>query len=370
MAGGIGYWGNNQLPYTRFHVKFVSLGGFFYCGIKPQDGYMMEPDLKSLRKSINKVFLKEVVDRASFDRFKTALVQLLENIYSALKKDEHEEHFKNFLEPFFKEAGFGGYYINTSGHIDLAVHTGPKVKDPVGVLIEVKRPSNTAEMITPEQLSRKAMHEAVLYYLEQRLEKENTDLKHVVITNMREWFVFDAREIERCFYRPSALRKAYKSWKADRKVSSNKDFMYREIARFMQEQASTLHGTHFSLHEAARLLKAKEGSEHEKKLIPLFKFFTPVHLLKEPFANDSNRLNREFYRELLYILGLEETKEGSARYIRRTEKENRRPGSLIENTLRILDSEDHLSTVSEPEVSYGAERSDQLFNIAMELCIT
>jgi len=32
--------------------------------------------------------------------------------------------------------------------------------------------------------------------------------------------------------------------------------------------------------------------------------------LKLPFANDSNTLNREFYNELLHIIGLDEIREG------------------------------------------------------------
>lgn len=296
--------------------------------------------------------------------------QLLNNIESAEKKDEHEEHFKNFLVPVFNEIGFKDYYINTSVRIDLAVHTDGKVKDPVGVLMEVKRPSNNNEMITGSNFNRKAMHEAVLYYLEQRLEEENTDLKHVIVTDMLNWFVFDAQEFERSFYKPSTLRKVYKSWKADQKVSSNKDFMYEEIAKFIDEQDTTIRGLQLNLKEYGRLLEAKEGSEHEKKLIPLYKFFSPIHLLKEPFANDSNTLNREFYRELLYILGLEEIKDGSTRYIKRASEENRQAGSIIENTIRILDAEDHLSTVREPKVRYGDNRDDQLFNVALELSIT
>ncbi|MEX2596114.1 MAG: type II restriction endonuclease, partial [Salibacteraceae bacterium] len=86
--------------------------------------------------------------------------------------------------------------------------------------------------------------------------------------------------------------------------------------------------------------------------------------------NDSNSLNKEFYRELLYILGLEETKEGSTRYIRRAEEKKRNSGSIIENTIRILDAEDHLSTLKNVRSTYGANRDEQLFNVPMELGIT
>jgi len=330
----------------------------------------MQLQTKTVRQGINKAFLKEPVERPEFDNFKHALSGLLDQIEHAVEADEHEEHLKNLLPPFLKSLGFDDHKINTSGRIDLAIYTGNKKNDPVGVLMEVKRPGNKAEMITRDNFNKKALHEAVLYYLEQRIEEDNTDLKHIIITNMHDWFIFDAQEFERCFYKPSVLKKTWKSWKADQKVSSNNDFMYSEIAKFVATQDTSITGLYVPLDKTRKLLGGQEGSEYEKKLIPLFKLFTPIHLLKEAFANDSNNLNREFYRELLYILGLEETTEGNTRYIRRVSEEHRNPGSMIENTIRILDAEDHLSTLSEPVKNYGEDKEDQLFGVALELCIT
>lgn len=325
---------------------------------------------KTVRQSINKAWLKQPIEREKFDLFKESLELHFEKVAAAREEGESEEHFKNFLKPLFKSIGFENYYINTRGRYDLVIHNGSRPKESVGVLIEVKRPSNRAEMITRDQINRKAMHEAVHYYLQERIEHKNTDLKHVIITNLDEWFIFDAQEFERLFYRPSRLRRTWKEWKADRKVSSTSDFMYREISRFIEEQPGPIHGVWLPLTAARKFLKGAEQSDYEKKLIPVFKLFTPVHLLKEPFANDSNSLNREFYRELLYILGLEEKKVANVRLIRRADPENRKPGSLIENTIRILDSEDHLQGVQEPLVQYGANRKEQLFHLALELCIT
>jgi len=42
----------------------------------------------------------------------------------------------------------------------------------------------------------------------------------------------------------------------------------------------------------------------------IYKLIHPkLQLLKEPFASDSNELNKGFYRELLYIMGLKEYEE-------------------------------------------------------------
>jgi len=86
----------------------------------------MKFDSKSVRNIINKAFLKEPVERTSFNRFKDALQLFLDHIETARNKNEHEEHFKNFIIPFFNEIGFRDYFINTSARIDLAVHNACK----------------------------------------------------------------------------------------------------------------------------------------------------------------------------------------------------------------------------------------------------
>jgi hypothetical protein len=58
-----------------------------------------------------------------------------------------------------------------------------------------------------------------------------------------------------------------------------------------------------------------EDKEDDKRLISLYKFLSPIHLLKQPFANDYNELNKEFYAELLHIFGLEEIKVKSQKFI-------------------------------------------------------
>jgi len=88
-----------------------------------------------------------------------------------------------------------------------------------------------------------------------------------------------------------------------------------------------------------------------------------------PFANDSNSLNKGFYSELLYLIGLEEVKEGSRKLIRRKQQGKRDDGSLLENTIIILETENCLHKVSGLQ-QYGDTRDDQLFSVALELCIT
>jgi len=52
------------------------------------------------------------------------------------------------------------------------------------------------------------MHEAILYYLKERIDENNNEIKHIIITNIYEWFIFNAYDFERHFFK-SNLTKDY-----------------------------------------------------------------------------------------------------------------------------------------------------------------
>lgn len=92
-------------------------------------------------------------------------------------------------------------------------------------------------------------------------------------------------------------------------------------------------------------------------------------MLKLPFANDSNSLDKRFYGELLHIIGLDETKDGGKKVIQRFEKGKRFSGSLLENAITQIDSLDKISRLEKPS-QYGETNEERQFNIGLELCIT
>ncbi|MEI2822058.1 MAG: hypothetical protein V9F02_01270 [Chitinophagaceae bacterium] len=82
--------------------------------------------------------------------------------------------------------------------------TGKVTATPAALLFEVKRPSNTADMVTKTSLNAKAMHELILYYLRERIEHRNNNITNLVITNIYEWYIFDAGVFERIFLKTQA----------------------------------------------------------------------------------------------------------------------------------------------------------------------
>ncbi len=313
-------------------------------------------------QTLNKAYRKEKISRERFNHFR----EHLKTLFHKINEEESEEHLKYPLRDFFKSTFYSQNEINTKGKTDLGIFLDGTDKSKLGVIIEVKKPSNTADMITQTDINKKAMHEAILYYLRERIEENNNDIKHIIITNLYEWFVFDAHDFERLFYK-SNLNKEYVKWKTGQKTSANTPLFYTEIARpFLADCEKEISATWFDLRDYQKALTS-EKKDDERKLTALYKIISDVTLLKEPFANDSNSLDRKFYNELLHIIGLEEVKEGSKKTIKR--KANPDHGSLLENTISTLESSEKLHRIENRE-RYGEKAQEQLFNVSLELVIT
>jgi adenine-specific DNA-methyltransferase len=311
-------------------------------------------------QSLNKAYRKEKVARKDIELFKSKLREFLESI----NEKESEEHVKNNVTKFLYETYYQGKnQINTKGRIDLAIYEDKK---PV-VIIEAKRP-NSPDMVSSKNLNAKAMHELMLYYLRERIEEGNNDIKFLVVTNMYEWYVFDALVFEKLFYKDHALTKDFNDWKNGRKSGDTTDFFYTDIAfKFLKSLKEEITFTKFDLREIEKIAANKSNAD-DHKLIPIFKFLSPAHLLKQPFANDSNSLDTKFYSELLHIIGLEEKKDKGKKIIQRKEKPD--PASVLENAIATLVSDDKLRKLPEGGKSFGATEDERLFNVALELCIT
>lgn len=309
-------------------------------------------------KSLSHALLKSKPSREQFEQFKDKLCGLIEHIRNS--PGESEEHHKNHISDFLKYAfKFPTYFINTNDRIDLVIHNGKLPSDSVGVIIEAKSPTNKAQMPTLKNINVKAMQELVLYYLRERIAANNLSLKHLIITNGYEWFIFDAHFFEKAFAQDKALVKGFIEFEAKSSSGYQTDFFYKEIAKPAIKNLVDIEFTYFDLREKTS----------EKSLINLFKLLSPEHLLKLPFANDSNSLNKDFYNELLHIIGLIEVKEGSKKLIRRNEEGARNRGSLLENAIHKLDALDRLRNFDNLGLR-GETKEEQLFTVGLELVIT
>lgn len=324
------------------------------------------------RKALNKSFLKVKPSRSEIEKFKTNLLQLLSQINQA----ESEEFHKNIISKFLDTTYYAhNHYINTKGRNDLVIHNGKDAKTTVGVIIEAKKPSNAPEMLRADNINTKALQELVLYYLRERITGQNLEVKHLIVTDIQEWFIFDANIFEKAFAENKALIKQFNAFEEGRLSGKSTDFFYKEIAKpaideFLSKAAMSQDAlyTYFDIREYDKPLRNTDKKD-DSSLIVLYKLLSPEHLLKLPFLNDNNTLDKNFYSELLHIIGLKEVKRGSKKVIERNSPEERDEGSLIENVINQLDALDKISRL-ENSHQFGTSLEERQFNVALELVIT
>jgi len=326
----------------------------------------MEINRLNPRKALNKAFLKVKPNRIEIEHFKANLIQLLDRTNDS----ESEEFHKNLVIDFLKKTYFDpNHFINTKGRNDLVIHNGDNAKSSVGVILEAKKPTNKSEMVTTEKLNAKAFQELMLYYLRERITHKNLEVKHLVITNINEWFIFEANTFDRLFAQNKSLVKQFNDFEGGRLAETKTDFFYKQIAEpFIAEIKSEIEFTHFNLQDYQKPLR-NENKADDNQLIALFKLLSPEHLLKLPFINDSNSLDKRFYSELLHIIGLTETKEGSKKLIGRNKEGDRHTGTILEDAIIQLDSLDKINRLERP-LQFGNTHQERLFNVALELSIT
>ena len=294
------------------------------------------------------------------------LIQLLDRT----NDKESEEFHKNLVIDFLKKTYYEpNHFVNTKGRTDLVIHNSEKAKSTVGVLIETKKPTNKTEMLTISKINVKAFQELVLYYLRERITHKNLEIKYLIATNINEWFIFDSNLFEKQFAQNKGLVKQFNDFENGRLAGKTTDFFYKEIAEpFINNLNQEIEFTFFDIRKYENPLR-NDNPKDDNKLISLFKLLSPEHLLKFPFVNDSNSLDKRFYGELLHIIGLSETKDGSKKIIDRNKKGERNTGSILENAIIQLDSLDKISRLNNPS-HFGTTHEERLFNVGLELSIT
>lgn len=318
------------------------------------------------RKALNKAFLKVKPHRSEIENFKANFLQLIDRTNDI----ESEEFHKNLVIDFLKKTYYDPKnFVNTKGRNDLVIHNGDTAKSSVGVIVEAKKPTNKSEMLSQSKINTKAFQELVLYYLRERITLKNLEVKYLIATNIYEWYIFDAAIFEKLFAQNKSFVKQFIDFEGERLAGKNTDFFYKEIAEaYIDTIKQEIEFTYFDIREYEKPLRTTNKKD-DVKLVALFKLFSPEHLLKLPFANDSNSLDKRFYGELLHIIGLSETKEGSKKVIGRNKEGQRNTGSLLENAIIQLDSMDKISRLPNPS-QHGKNQQERLFNVGLELSIT
>ncbi len=226
--------------------------------------------------------------KETIENFEKEINSLLEN---APRQDD-EEFQKNEINSFLKNTY--DYHCNTNKKVDSAIY----VDGEAWVLIEVKALNNRNEFPKDrENPLSKAFCQMVFYFLD-AIEKNNS-LKHAIICNAHEFFLFDCKDLLNLFSNDKEITKLHKNCAKNEGTDTKTKRFYSDLEEYLKKDfEGELRYTYFNL------------SSYDPKELPLiYQVLSHEVLLKQKKTLDANTLNKDFYEELLYILGLEEQNE-------------------------------------------------------------
>ncbi len=229
-------------------------------------------------------------------------------------ENHHNDAFNDLLKGVFK------YKVKPTEKIDSAILNE---NNEVEVIIEFKAIKNPNEFIKKGDLNVKAFHESLLYYLTER-KKGNNNLKHLILATIKELYIIDANEFE-VFNKDKEIEKAFKNCH-DRKGNDTRTKAFYDACQKR-------------LNELDRSLKYHHISLKKENLALIYQALSPNFLLKIPKYSDANTLNKDFYEELLYILGLEEQNDKGKILIKQAAPKNSLSAALKEQYKNLDDEE-------------------------------
>ncbi|RVY30327.1 class I SAM-dependent DNA methyltransferase [Helicobacter pylori] len=269
-----------------------------------------------LLKDFIKKYNPQEPKKETIENFEKEINSLLEN---APRQDD-EEFQKNEINEFLKNTY--GYRCNTKKKVDSTIYVDGKA----WVLIEVKALNNKTEFPkNRENPLSKAFYQMVLYFLEET--EENNSLKHAIICNAHEFFLFDCKDLL-SLKEDKRINKFYENYAKKEGTDSSKPKFYQDLEQFLQEDfQGELRYTYFNL------------SDDFKELPLIYQVLSQEVLLKQKKTLDANTLNKDFYEELLYILGLEEQNDKGKILIKPSRTQNSLSDALKKKYENLDDEE-------------------------------
>ncbi|ELT9259097.1 Eco57I restriction-modification methylase domain-containing protein [Campylobacter coli] len=285
------------------------------------------------KEFLNPYYRKKPILEAELNEFIKALKDYKTSLENNLKNNE-DSLVANALSKFFENLHFEceikSIHKGNSG-IDLALKKDKQIQ----VIVEAKLP-HSKEFFSQSKPNCKALHECILYYLRER-KALNSSLKHIIITDFYRFYIFKADLFEELFNKNKYFKEAFENFESKNSLfKGNTDEFYKECEKLLSSEKYLDSITRKDLFDEPSLkgvfIDIKPILEQEKpsfsKLKPLFKIFHKDFLLSEFNPNDANSLNNAFYKELLYILGLYESKQNSKLIIAKSEESKEEQGTF------------------------------------------
>lgn len=281
----------------------------------------------------NKSYKSARVDMKLFDNFLNELKKFY--LDSDSKKDSEENLKIKFAQSILKNY----HYETDKNRVDLTITDNGLPQ----VICEFKTPKNKSEMLQCGEgdINKKSLHETIWYFYNQNSLDVSYGIKNIVITDTDQIFFFNSKH-----FADKHLEKICLDFKNNKLAIKTTDKLYPLIGQVISARDLNFDYCCFDLKPLKKKIKSDQLTKRDiDKLKILFKLLHRNFLLREFNPKDANELNENFYKELLYIFGLKETKEKGKVTIELSDTPET-IGYQIKNTLNCEKDEDAIKLIT------------------------
>ena len=283
-----------------------------------------------------------VVQESDIEKFKINILNLFKNTIENSNADEKQ--YVSWISNFFTNILGNNYKISSTlkPKCDLVIEDDYNKY----IIFEIKT-QRSNEMIKDNNFNVKSLHEVIWYFMNEIYNKNN-DIKWLIVTDVSNWYFFDAQKMYKIFCKDNEFKKNIADYINRNKTNNNTINVYKCIEKYINDNNDIVEYSYICIGDIETI------KDDDIKL--LYNIFSENFLLKKSNNIQSASLNKNFYKELLYILGLQESKINNRVLIQKNSGDDFNE-SIIENIILRLKTEKNITDENE------------LFNISLELCI-
>jgi len=255
----------------------------------------------SIWENIDKAYLLQPLSGQEYQQFIISLSGLLSQTDEAMSAEAQPSSFRQITLAFL-QARLGAECVGLCSHLHWRQqHIVAWENNQLSLICMPLSPLDRAAMISRSKLDKEVFWQMLLAFLYHYHLDGQQNIKHLIITNMYEWYVFDTRALVKWLKHAEGTEESI--WKV---IESNlsEPASWKHVLK-QQLPIASIPFTCFNLYGLQEQLKTDEEQDMNR-LIGLQKLLSRRHLFKLP--PPAPKGDERILQELGYLLGLESKK--------------------------------------------------------------
>jgi hypothetical protein len=275
----------------------------------------IKPSLYLTKKYQNKIIIDNLEDK----------IHLIKTFVQSKKTNTNESNLDvaDLLNKLFYSENYkiqeGNRFKNASGELDLTITDIQQEIERFGVILELKN-SDSDQMVNNYDFFKRSFYQAVHYYKSDKSDHNNTSkVKFIIITNNLKWFFIKTSDLDDAISHKICDSQAPLEYPFSKNKSVNE--IYSSLERFFKNICEKPKNNETSLFDfngscidvilpfTSFDLKRLFYDNDTEQLELFLKMLSDQYLFNKVNTVEKNALDKKFYNELLYIIGLQEEKK-------------------------------------------------------------